>query len=421
MIEAQRLASLAVSQVLAGRSLSATLYALWQRYPALNPQQRAPVQELAYGTLRFYGELKMLLALLLDKPLHDDRLQALLLIGLYQLQHGKSAPYAVVDHAVNAAAVLNQRAAKGLVNAVLRNFLRRRESLTQQVRADEVGRFSHPQWWINKLKAQYPQAYQSILLAAEQHPPMTLRVNRRITGKRDYLLRLQAEQIEAVDVGADALLLKQPLAVEKLPGFAEGQVSVQDLAAQFAAPLLDVKQGMRVLDACAAPGGKTTHILEQSDAEVTALDEDDERLQRVIENLRRLKLEARLVCGDAAKPAQWWDGVPYQRILADVPCSASGVVRRHPDIKWLRREADIAQFAASQARILDALWQCLDGGGKLLYVTCSVFAEENRQQVDAFLERHRDAVLDPLNAIKDGQLLPDSQHDGFFYALLRKI
>ncbi|MGH8751677.1 MAG: 16S rRNA (cytosine(967)-C(5))-methyltransferase RsmB, partial [Burkholderiales bacterium] len=194
---------------------------------------------------------------------------------------------------------------------------------------------------------------------------------------------------------------------------------VQDLAAQRAAPLLDAQDGMRVLDACAAPGGKTAHILERVEVELTALDSDAARLRRVEENLQRLRLKAHVACGDAAETATWWDGVPYQRILADVPCSASGVVRRHPDIKWLRRAADIAQFAAQQARILDALWQCLDGDGKLLYVTCSVFAEENHRQVDAFLERHHDAELQPLNA--GGQLLPDNLHDGFFYALLRKV
>ncbi|HSS46403.1 MAG TPA: 16S rRNA (cytosine(967)-C(5))-methyltransferase RsmB [Burkholderiales bacterium] len=419
MIEAQRLASLAVSQVLEGHNLTSTLSALWRRQPSLGAQQRAQAQELAYGTLRYCGEAQALLGLLLEKTLRDDKLRALLLVSLYQLQYGKAAPYAVVDHAVNAAATLNQRAAKGLVNAVLRNFLRHRESLTRQARDNEVGLYSHPQWWIDKLKAQYPHQYQAILLAANQHPPMTLRVNRRASTKRDYHLRLQSAQIEAVDLGGDALMLKRPLMVEELPGFAEGQVSVQDAAAQRAAPLLDVRPGMRVLDACAAPGGKTAHILEQADAEVTALDNDGERLRRVEENLRRLKLKARIVCGDAGQPATWWDGVPYQRILADVPCSASGVVRRHPDIKWLRRETDVGKFAGQQSRILDALWQCLDGGGKLLYVTCSVFAEENRQQVDAFLGRHKNAELQPLNT--DGQLLPDSQHDGFFYALLRKI
>ena len=418
MVEAQRLASLAVRQVLSGRNLTRILSALWQRHPGLSPQQRAAIQDLSCGTLRFYGQLQALLEHLLEKPLRNQRLRALLLVGLYQLRHTRAAPHAVVDHAVKTAAALNQRPAMGLVNAVLRNFLRKRETLQALAAAGEVGRYSHPQWWIDKLKAQYPRDYDAILTAANQHQPMTLRINRRTTTKQDYQTLLQNAGIEAKDLGGQALLLERAVAVKELPGFAEGRVSVQDAAAQLAAPLLDVQPGMRVLDACAAPGGKTTHILELADAELTALDKDAERLRLLEENLQRLKLEARVVCGDAANPSAWWDGRPFQRILADVPCSASGAARRHPDIKWLRRETDIAQFAAAQQRILDALWQCLDRGGKLLYVTCSVFAEENGRQVDAFLERHRNAELLPLST--QSQLLPDSQHDGFFYALLRK-
>ncbi len=418
MTEAQRMASLAVCQVRAGYNLTQSLLHLWRRYPSLSALQRAHVQELSYGTLRFYGELEQVLDVLLQKPLHSERLHALLLVGLYQLHYGKSAAHAVVDHAVSTAATLGLRSAQGLVNAVLRNFLRKREELIAQAHTSEVGRFCHPQWWIDKLKAQYPHQYEAILQASNLHPPMTLRVNRRAISKKDYLRQLKNAGIVAEDWGQDAIALKHPLPVEKLPGFYKGLVSVQDLAAQFAAPLLDVQSGMRVLDACAAPGGKTTHILELADVQLTALDDDADRLRSLEENLKRLKLETQVVCGDAANPQTWWDSRPFQRILADVPCSASGVVRRHPDIKWLRRETDIVQFAAVQRRILDVLWQCLDRGGKLLYVTCSVFAEENSRQVDAFLERHRNAELLPLST--QSQLLPDSQHDGFFYALLRK-
>jgi len=222
------------------------------------------------------------------------------------------------------------------------------------------------------------------------------------------------------------VLLGKPLPAERIPGLAEGLVSVQDAAAQLAAPLLDLSDGMRALDACAAPGGKTGHLLEIAAAEVTALDADAGRLERVRANLARLGLGARVVCGDACEPAQWWDGAPYQRILADVPCSASGIARRHPDVKWLRRPTDIAQFARQQSRMLDTLWQLLASGGKLLYATCSVFEEENHGQVARFLERHRDATRLSLPAVDNhsqlpaGQLLPDERHDGFFYALLQK-
>ena len=418
MVEVQRLASLAVNRVLTGRNLSHFLTSLWQQHPGLSSEQRAAIQDLSYGTLRFYGQLQALLKHLLETSLRDQRLRALILVGLYQLQHTKAAPHAVVDHAVKTAASLDQRRAMGLVNAILRNFLRKRQTLQTLIAADEVARYSHPQWWIDKLRAQYPRDYDAILTASNLHPPMTLRVNRRATTKRDYHALLQNAGIEAEDLGGDALLLEHPVAVTELPGFDSGLVSVQDAAAQLAAPLLDVQSGMRVLDACAAPGGKTAHILELADARLTALDNDADRLRLVEENLQRLKLQASVVCGDAANPSVWWDGKPFPRILADVPCSASGVARRHPDIKWLRHETDIEQYTAAQRRILDSLWQCLDRDGKLLYVTCSVFAEENGRQVDAFLERHRDSELLPINT--QSQLLPDSQHDGFFYALLCK-
>jgi 16S rRNA (cytosine967-C5)-methyltransferase len=276
------------------------------------------------------------------------------------------------------------------------------------------------------LRAQYPAHYAAALEAANRHPPLTLRVNRRRADPAEYLELLARHGIKAEACGPSAVLLGKPLPAERIPGLAEGLVSVQDAAAQLAAPLLDLRDGMRALDACAAPGGKTGHLLEIAAAEVTALDADAGRLERLRANLARLGLSARVVCGDACEPAQWWDGAPYQRILADVPCSASGVARRHPDVKWLRRPTDIAQFARQQSRMLDTLWQLLASGGKLLYATCSVFEEENHGQVARFLERHRDATRLSLPAVDNhaqlpaGQLLPDERHDGFFYALLQK-
>jgi 16S rRNA (cytosine967-C5)-methyltransferase len=247
-------------------------------------------------------------------------------------------------------------------------------------------------------------------------------VNSRATSTAAYLDLLHQQGIEGQQVGENAILLDQPVSVDKLPGFGEGMASVQDAGAQFAARLLDVADGMRVLDACAAPGGKAAHLLELARIALTALDSDPERLKKIEQTLQRLKLEAHCLAGNAARPEEWWDDKPFQRILADVPCSASGVVRRHPDIKWLRREADIAAFAAQQAEILDALWRVLGRGGKLLYATCSVFAEENQQQIAQFLVRHKDAQCLPLSlpTAKDGQLTPNPQHDGFYYALLLK-
>ena len=426
MIEVQRLAAAALGSVLAGRSLDAALAALWQRYPQLAARNRAAIQDLAYGTLRFLSRFEALLEALLDKPLKDARLRPLLLVALYQLEHTRAAPHAIVDHAVRVSEALGLTSAKALVNAVLRNFLRYRPRLDARIQRSEPARYCHPQWWIDKLRAQYPSHYAAALEAANRHPPLTLRVNRRRADLAEYLELLARHGIKAEACGPSAVLLGKPLPAERIPGLAEGLVSVQDAAAQLAAPLLDLRDGMRVLDACAAPGGKTGHLLEIAAAEVTALDADAGRLERVRANLARLGLAARVVCGDACEPAQWWDGAPYQRILADVPCSASGIARRHPDVKWLRRPTDIAQFARQQSRMLDTLWQLLASGGKLLYATCSVFEEENHGQVARFLERHRDATRLSLPAVDNhaqlpaGQLLPDERHDGFFYALLQK-
>ena len=423
MRDVQPLASTVVAQVFAGRNLNQVLQATFERNARMTPQQRAMLQDLSYGTLRHYGPLQAILARLLQKPLQDESIRCLLLVALYQLVYTHIQPHAAVDHAVKTTQVLRKTSAKGLVNAVLRNFLRQRERLLSDAASSDEGRFSHPQWWIDKLRREYPQAWEQILAAGNQHPPMTLRVNRRKVSVEVYLQQLAEAGIAARAVGASGIQLERPLAVDKLPGFSQGLVSVQDGGAQLAASLLDVKDGMRVLDACAAPGGKTAHLLELADVGLVALDHDARRLQKVEQNLVRLGLHAKCVAGDASQPSQWWDGQPFQRILADVPCSASGVVRRHPDIKWLRREGDIAQFAGQQAHILDALWQCLEQGGKLLYVTCSVFAEENQQQIKAFMARHTDArLLSLLGRVEqDLQLLPDREHDGFYYALLAKI
>ncbi|HET7160145.1 MAG TPA: 16S rRNA (cytosine(967)-C(5))-methyltransferase RsmB, partial [Burkholderiales bacterium] len=278
----------------------------------------------------------------------------------------------------------------------------------------------------DKLRMQYPDHFSQILEAGNRHPPLTVRVNRRRASAAQYLARLKDAGIDARALGGDAVMFERPVPVDQIPGFHEGQVSVQDAAAQYAATLLDAAPGMRVLDACAAPGGKSAHILEREDVELTALDHDPARLARVQSNLTRLNLSAQLICGDAATPASWWDAKPYARILADVPCSASGVVRRHPDIKWLRRPSDIEGFANQQRAILDALWQLLAADGKLVYATCSVFREENDEQIEHFLARHRDARRLRLPAPHTqaqpiaGQILPDEQHDGFFYALLQK-
>jgi 16S rRNA (cytosine967-C5)-methyltransferase len=414
----QKLAAGVLEDVLAGAALHQVLP---QRLQLLNtPGERGALQDIVYGSLRQLGRLDAWLAALLERPLTDPQLGWLLRVALYQLAYTRAPAHAVVHNAVTAAGPGWRR---GLANAVLRNFQRRRAEIEQRADEQPSARWSHPDWWIARLQADYPDKWQGILEASLLHPPFTLRVNCRHGDVASYLQRLNEAGHPAHQTGPEAVTLDKAIPVHSLPGFDEGHVSVQDAGAQWAARLLDAQAGERVLDACAAPGGKTGHVLERADVTLTALDVDAARLTRVQENLERLQLGAVLVEGDAAQPEAWWDGRPFDRILADVPCSASGVVRRNPDIKWLRRPDDIARFAAQQSTLLEALWRLLAPGGTLLYATCSIFHEENEGQVNAFLARHaQDAERCPLPEIlSDGSLLPDAEHDGFFYALLRKI
>jgi len=419
--EIQRNASLTLLAVLRGRSLTAVLDDVRSRNPSLEANERAAIQDLAFGSCRWLGTLRAVLAQLLRAPLPDQEVEALLLVALYQLQWTRAAQHAVVDGAVRTCVALGKPAAKGLVNGVLRSFLRRREALMAHAQTTQVGRFSYPQWWIDETKAAWPAQYAQILDAGNLHPPMTLRVNCRKTDLQSYRATLAHAGVDAEPLGPAALLLAKPMPVQALPGFQQGVVSVQDLAAQYAALLLDLATGQRVLDACAAPGGKTAHILELCDVELLALDRDAERLERVRANLDRLGLKAWLQAADAADARGWWDGRPFDRILLDAPCTGSGVVRRHPDAKWLRRPGDLPQLAAEQSRLLQGLWHTLAADGKLLYVTCSVFPAETESRIAAFLAFHDDASRLALAGLPaEGQLLPDMRHDGFFYALLQK-
>ena len=418
----QRLATEAVAAVLAGRSLTPTLESVLARHAQLVPAERAALWDLTHGTLRNLGLLRAILRQVLRRPLKAQGLEALLAVALYQLAFTRRAPYAVVNEAVECAAQLGWPWAKAMVNALLRRFLREREALLATARADELGRYSYPQWWIEKLRAQYPREWQETLDAGNRVPSLSLRVNRRRATRDEYIARLHCEGLDAVASGDDGVLLARARPVTTIPGFAEGLVSVQDLGAQRAVGYMDLAPGQRVLDACAAPGGKTAQILEQCDVDVIALDVDPKRITRIDENLARLGLRAQVRCADAGAVETWWDGRAFDRIIADVPCTASGIVRRHPDIKWLRRSRDIAALARAGARLLDGLWRVLEPGGKLLFATCSIFREENRDQVGDFVGRHADARIAPLpvEGGQDVQLLPDDSHDGFYYALLER-
>ena len=396
--------------VFAGQSLADGLLA------RIDPAARPAVQDLVYGSLRRYGRGDFFLAKLLSRPLDVPEVRALLLVAIYRLETRPDAAHTVVDQAVVAAAELAEGRFKGLVNGVLRNFLRQQPALLAALADDQLALSQHPDWWLAQLQAAYPDDWQNIVAAGNGPPPMALRVNRRRCGRDEYQARLSAEGIASTATGESGLMLDKPLPVERLPGFADGLLSVQDPGAQMAASLLAPAAGSRVLDACAAPGGKTAHLLEQGDLDLVALDLKASRCRRIEENLARLGLTASIKVADCIKLNTWWDGEPFDAVLADVPCTASGVVRRNPDSKWLRREDDIASFAATQSRLLDALWRVVRPGGKFLYVTCSVFPAENTQQIGRFLARQPQA-----RRCHEEQLLPTAEHDGFYYCLLEKI
>lgn len=411
----------AVTYVRAGTALPQALTQVFSQYSAL-PQARGAMQDIAYCTMRQRGTTDAVIEMLTSKRPEPPLLHGLLNCALSLMSVDGNADYeafTVVDQAVTAAAADKRIAhAKGMVNAVLRRYLREKASYGKLFATNPEARWNYPAWWIEKLKVAYPDQWETILLAGNLAPPLTLRINRRKSDVAGYLERLSEAGMAATQVGPHAVRLLRPVPVDRIPGFGEGLVSVQDAAAQLAAPLMDPQPGMRVLDACAAPGGKTGHLLEWADIELTAIDQDPLRLERVAQNLRRLKLHALLKPGDAAD-RDWWDGTPFDCILADVPCTASGIVRRHPDIRWLRRPDDAPRLAVLASRILDNLWDMLKPGGKLLFVTCSLWPEESAQQAEAFGNRKK-----ALRLTAPDQLLPvaneHEDHDGLFYALFQK-
>ncbi len=469
-IDARHIATQVLTQVIGERhSLSDSL----DNYlPRLDDRRdRALAQALCYGVLRWLPRLQALLPLLLRKPLKakDCDIQVLLLMGLYQQLYLRIPPHAAIAATVEVTRSLKKTWATGLVNAVLRHFQRKRDALLTAIDNEPSAKLAHPPWLLKRLQRDWAKEWERIVEANNAHPPLTLRVNTR-SKSRDTLL----EHFREANIAADptpytacGITLESPThpllkgeidlsqkedlsqkrkvppfikkemgekemgekgGIYNLPGFSQGWISVQDGAAQLAAELLDVPTGARVLDACAAPGGKTAHLLEHYDITLLlALDNQPARIDKLAETLRRLHLSAEQRCADASQPETWWDGSPFDRILLDVPCSGSGVIRRHPDIKYLRQPSDITGLAAQQKRLLEALWPLLKPGGKLLYITCSVFAEENHLQIQDFLATQPDACETKL-AVKWGHALPygrqilpgESDMDGFYYACLKK-
>ncbi|CAA6820251.1 MAG: Ribosomal RNA small subunit methyltransferase B (EC [uncultured Thiotrichaceae bacterium] len=400
----------------------------------LSPRDQAWVRNVCFGSIRWHGRLGAVLRQLLAKPMKkaDKDIECLLRIGLYQLIYQRTPDHAAVNETVAAARKLKKVWASRLINAVLRGFLRRKEAVLEEIDQFETARYSFPPWLSDRLKLAWPDHWQSILEASNTQAPMVLRVNQRLHSRDEYLAILQKADLSAaaVEHTDNGIVLEQAVPVYDLPGFAAGAVSVQDSAAQLAAELLPCEPGQRVLDACAAPGGKACHLLEKyNDLDLVALDSSERRLEQVTENLERLKLSAAIVTGDAAQPEKWWDGQLFDCILLDAPCSATGVIRRHPDIKLLRKDRDIANLQQEQSAILKAAWAMLKPGGLLLYATCSVLPEENELQIKAFLQDTESAVLEILSqkgsqrlSVVGQQILPgDAGMDGFYYALLRKI
>jgi len=429
-------ATRALAAVLAGKASLAGLPALLEQ---VEPRDRALAQDLAFGAARWQPRLALLAERLLRKPFKaaDRDIEALLLVGLYQLLHTRIPAHAAIGETVACAEALRKPWAKGLLNAVLRRVQREGETLLAGLENDPAARSAHPRWLQKALAKHWPDYWEAICAANNEHPPLTLRVNRRLVARDAYLVDLQDLGIaaSACRFSRDGILLATPCDVRSLPGFAEGRFSVQDEAAQLAADLLELMPGQRVLDACCAPGGKTCHLLETEPrmAELIAVDLEERRLERVRENLARLNLAAQLIAADVRDTVHWWDGRRFQRILLDAPCSATGVIRRHPDIKLTRQAADIPALASLQGELLDALWPTLEVGGILLYATCSILPEENSDTIAAFLARTPGAreldVAASFAGAKPGlvqrhgrQLLPQPHgHDGFYYAKLIKI
>jgi len=421
----------AIAEVLRGRSLSALLSKYAQQ---LKPSDQPLFKALCFGTLRWYPQIEIILQQLTDKPLRQKELplQALIACGIYQLLYMRIAEHAVINETVAGTKKLNRQWAKGFVNAVLRKVQRQQQSLLEQHRQNPVFNWAHPQWLIDELQKDWPSAVaEQIMAANNQQAPMTLRVNTLRCSREDYLQRLADQDMvaSAADNSLQGVVLAKPVDVSDLPGFKQGLVSVQDEAAQLAAGLLELKAGQRVLDACCAPGGKTCHIAEMQPQLKTlmAMDLEEGRLQRTRDNIQRLGLTAELVASDVGDTAQWWDGECFDRILLDAPCSASGVIRRHPDIKLLRKGADIDKLSVIQCDLLNKVWKTLSDGGILVYATCSVFQRENDQVIGQFLASNCDAKIMPI----DGdwgcstdygrQLLPtENGSDGFYYARLQK-
>ena len=423
MNHSQWLAAMIVEQVLLGRNLDKSFQLVLTKYS--NEAENLPqIKDMTYGAIRDLGKSKFYINKLVKTKIENLCLESLLHIVLFQINHSRSNDFTLVNQAVDAAKKIDHKKSS-FINAVLRNFLRNKVNLEKELKEDESAVYSYPKWWIEKVKKQYPKDWQDILNIGNQRPPLALRINLQKLKINEYSNILDNEGIDHSLVSEECLIIKKPLDVNKIPGFLDGKVSVQDLGAQLAAHIIELKNNQKVLDACSAPGGKACHMLEIKKIQLTAIESNKQRTTKIIDNIKRQGFTAQILNKKIDNKNEWWDKQYFDRILLDVPCSASGIVRRHVDIKWLRRINDFQNFADNQLTLLRAAWPMLKESGKLLYVTCSIFEEENRDVIEEFKKGLSNVseidIKFPSNiAHIKNQVLPSDNHDGLFYALLQK-
>jgi 16S rRNA (cytosine967-C5)-methyltransferase len=424
MNHSQWLAAMIVEQVLLGKNLDKSFDLIFNKYKSSEIENLSQIKDMVYGSIRGLGKSKFYINKLVQNKIEERCLEALLHVVLFQITNERSNDFTLVNEAVDAAKKINHKKS-AFINAVLRNFLRNRDSLKQDLNKDESATYSYPNWWIKKVKNQYPKNWKDILNIGNQRPPLALRINLKKIRVNEYSAILDEHEINHTLVGGECLIINTPLGVDKIPGFLDGKVSVQDFGAQLAAHLIDLKKGHKVLDACSAPGGKACHMLELNSIELLAIESDKKRTIKIQENIDREGLKAKVLNDKINSQNEWWDKEFFDRILLDVPCSASGIVRRHVDIKWLRRIGDFKSFGDNQLFLLKSTWPMLKENGKLLYVTCSIFEEENRDVIEKFKQDLGNVselnINFPSNVAHiQNQILPSSNHDGLFYALLQK-
>ena len=425
MQNSQLLSAKVLERLLSGSNLDKSFDIVFSSNKNENIEiQESQIKALTYGAVRFLGKSQFIINQLVRNKIENKVVECLIHIALYQLSQEKFNNFTIVNQAVDAAKKIDFRKSK-FVNAILRNYLRNKDDLHELLNQDQAAKFSYQNWWINKVKDEFKNDWKQILEIGNQHPPLTLRVNKRKINIEKYSEVLSSNSLEHQIISNKGLIINNPLNINDIPGFLEGHISVQDFGAQIATELLDIEKGQKILDACAAPGGKTCNILESKDVAVTCLEVDKVRADKINGNLKRLELDANVIIGSLSNDNLWWDGRQFDRILLDVPCSASGIVRRHVDIKWLRQMNDLKKFSEMQYHLVKSAWPLLKSGGKLLYVTCSIFSKENKDVIEGFKQEFSDAkeidLIYPNNVthIKN-QLIPSENHDGLFYALLKK-